>query len=301
MADEMVWPLRAVSKDPTNLTKLDASGNVLTSSTDVVAAVAAAGIGGGGDFVAKTGDTMTGDLAVPSLTVDGNITSTGTAHSFADRSINVSAVDGAAPMYGSVEFNDCYADMLGTREFKAVSLEIGDYDDLDNSSFKLIGPSDINGPIYVQNQLRLQPTLTLISPSGGTDRNALSIVYTAMNGSAVLINSSSGAALNVGNNAYAINSPQAGLKSYHRGRLGLNVTNPAAQLEVSGDTTLRGELSVTGDITSTGTAHNFKPNSIPSSAVFGNVPRTVAAADPDPDQAGQMAWDDDFQIGRAHV
>jgi hypothetical protein len=41
MADpeQMLWPLRAVSKDPTNITKLDADGNVLTSSADVVAAV----------------------------------------------------------------------------------------------------------------------------------------------------------------------------------------------------------------------------------------------------------------------
>lgn len=53
MADEMVWPLRAVSKDPANLTKLDAEGNVLTSSTDVAA-----------QFVQKAGDTMTGQLLV---------------------------------------------------------------------------------------------------------------------------------------------------------------------------------------------------------------------------------------------
>ena len=33
MADpeQFLWPLRAVSKDPTNLTKLDANNNVLTS------------------------------------------------------------------------------------------------------------------------------------------------------------------------------------------------------------------------------------------------------------------------------
>ena len=48
MADpeQMLWPLRAVSKDPTNITKLDADGNVLTSSVDVVAAVTASGLTG---------------------------------------------------------------------------------------------------------------------------------------------------------------------------------------------------------------------------------------------------------------
>jgi hypothetical protein len=51
MPDEILWPLRAVSKDPTNLTKLDADNNVLTSTTDVDAR-----------YVRKVGDTMTGNL-----------------------------------------------------------------------------------------------------------------------------------------------------------------------------------------------------------------------------------------------
>jgi hypothetical protein len=80
MSDEVLWPLRAVSKDATNLTKLDADNNILTSSTDVAAAV-------GSGFVKKSGDTMTGALTAPSVTVNGNIASTGTAHSFARGSI----------------------------------------------------------------------------------------------------------------------------------------------------------------------------------------------------------------------
>jgi hypothetical protein len=52
MADDvMLWPLRAVSKDPTNLTKLDANNAVLTSSTDVDAR-----------YVRKVGDTITGNM-----------------------------------------------------------------------------------------------------------------------------------------------------------------------------------------------------------------------------------------------
>lgn len=53
MSDQVLWPLRAVSNDPANLTKLDADGNVLTSTTDVAA-----------KFVQKAGDTMTGPLTV---------------------------------------------------------------------------------------------------------------------------------------------------------------------------------------------------------------------------------------------
>ena len=50
---EILWPLRAVSEDPTNVTKLDAENKVLTSTTDIAAT-----------FVQKAGDTMTGPLAV---------------------------------------------------------------------------------------------------------------------------------------------------------------------------------------------------------------------------------------------
>jgi len=51
MADQVLWPLVAVSSDPTNVTKLDANNNVLTSTTDIAAS-----------FVQKAGDTMTGQL-----------------------------------------------------------------------------------------------------------------------------------------------------------------------------------------------------------------------------------------------
>jgi hypothetical protein len=49
--DELLWPLTKASADPTNLSKLDADGNVLTSTVDVDAR-----------YVQKTGDTMTGNL-----------------------------------------------------------------------------------------------------------------------------------------------------------------------------------------------------------------------------------------------
>jgi hypothetical protein len=49
----------------------------------------------------------------------------------------------------------------------------------------------------------------------------------------------------------------------------------------------------TGNITSTGAAHSFADGSIPSPAVIGNTPRTIAATG-SAGFAGQMVWDDDF-------
>jgi hypothetical protein len=63
--DELLWPLTQASADPTNLTKLDADGNVLTSTTDIAA-----------KFVQKAGDTMTGPLG---FTVGATFTPPATA------------------------------------------------------------------------------------------------------------------------------------------------------------------------------------------------------------------------------
>ena len=82
MADDTIlWPLRAVSKDPTNLTKLDADNNVLTSTTDIDAR-----------YVIKAGDTMTGPLTVLTTTAAPTpaghvqLDVTGTPAAFAARS-----------------------------------------------------------------------------------------------------------------------------------------------------------------------------------------------------------------------
>jgi hypothetical protein len=68
--DELLWPLTQVSTDPSNLTKFDADGNILTSSTDVATAV-------GAGFVKKAGDTVTGDMVFQ-----------GASNTFAQGSIN---------------------------------------------------------------------------------------------------------------------------------------------------------------------------------------------------------------------
>jgi hypothetical protein len=82
-------------------------------------------------------------------------------------------------------------------------------------------------------------------------------------------------------------------QSVIQGKLGLNRFSPTSQLDVGGDAIVRGPLEVTGNITSAGTAHNFAASSIPSSAVIGNVPRTIAATG-SAGVAGQMVWDENF-------
>jgi hypothetical protein len=77
------------------------------------------------------------------------------------------------------------------------------------------------------------------------------------------------------------------------GNLGVGWLAPTHRLEVFGTTFLRGTCEITGNITSAGTAHSFANGSIPSPAVIGNIPRTIAATG-SAGSAGQMVWDDNF-------
>jgi hypothetical protein len=270
MADaEILWPLRAVSKDPANLTKLDADNNVLTSTTDLDAR-----------YVLKDGDTMTGDLEAPNAKFD------------------VATIEGV--LAGVVEAGDVTADRINLNNSLEVrgELKVG-YSTIDDDgngdefpgSFSMFGDSRFLGPVEIDNFVTSDKATLAVIPSSQGSRTGIEIVVGGGR-TALLINGGSTFPSDAG---YVINSGNL-VKSYHRGRLGLNVVNPAIgnQLEVSGKTVLRGELDVVGNITSTGTAHSFAPNSIPSSAVFGNTPRTISADDTDPDNAGQMIWDSSF-------
>jgi hypothetical protein len=92
------------------------------------------------------------------------------------------------------------------------------------------------------------------------------------------------------NYAFFSDSPA---QNYFRGNVGIGFAVPTHSLEVNGDTMLRDTLEVTGNITSAGTAHSFASGSIPSPAVIGNTPRTIAATG-SAGIAGQMVWDDNF-------
>jgi hypothetical protein len=84
------------------------------------------------------------------------------------------------------------------------------------------------------------------------------------------------------------------------GNVGVQVAAPANPLEVNGNTVLRGALSVTGNITSTGTAHSFVAKSIPASAISGAFtitgPKTVASQT-ETGAAGEFAWDANYLYG----
>jgi hypothetical protein len=75
--------------------------------------------------------------------------------------------------------------------------------------------------------------------------------------------------------------------------IGCIPTVGGVEAEIGGDLLIRGAVNLSGNITSTGTAHAFATGSIPSPAVIGNTPRTIAATD-SAGFAGQMVWDDNF-------
>lgn len=98
--------------------------------------------------------------------------------------------------------------------------------------------------------------------------------------------------LAAGPNNYAFYSSWEA-SNYFRGKTGIGWAVPTVSLEVGGATKLRGTCDITGDITSSGTAHSFAAGSIGSPAVIGNTPRTIAATG-SAGSAGQMVWDDNF-------
>jgi hypothetical protein len=77
--------------------------------------------------------------------------------------------------------------------------------------------------------------------------------------------------------AYALFS-SADADNYFKGNVGINWTTPTVPLEVGGAARIRSTLEVTGNITSTGTAHSFANGSIPASAISGlSTPPTASA------------------------
>jgi hypothetical protein len=350
MAEEVLWPLRAVSKDPTNLTKLDADGNVLTSSTDVDAR-----------YVLKDGDTMTGQLvvrpAVGPASPDGSIQVIGddtNAHFTVQRNADANGNPayrfkrsrGTAAAPTSVQIND----FLGAIGWHAVRAE-GTYVAAGSIIAACTG-NPLAGDASIRTELRflvgsgaaqaqvmvLRPDYFNVSTTAfsiGTDGYIISEagVYTkrktngasgrfetktgssALNGIGVWAESSGVALKNYGIQVYAYGGTantavyisdeltrapdnyaiesQSTADSYIRGNFGINILVPTHYLEVGGDTMLRGPLEVTGNITSAGTAHSFANSSIPSPAVIGNIPRTIAATG-SAGSAGQMVWDDNF-------
>jgi len=227
----MLWPLRAVSKDPSNLTKLDADYNVLTSTNDLDAR-----------YVNLTGDTMTGQLIVER---DG------------------AGTNAAVQARAYSETANCTYAITRTRGTKAAQAPLQVNDFVGRILFNTINTGGTN----VQSAINCQ--VTSAASATGID-TALSFA----------VNSADGAAIRS-----AMILTKAGA--------GIGWTTPTRQLEVGGTAMVRGTLEVTDNITSSGTAHSFANGSIPSPAVIGNIPRTIAATG-SAGSAGQMVWDDNF-------
>jgi hypothetical protein len=93
-------------------------------------------------------------------------------------------------------------------------------------------------------------------------------------------------------NSWAIQC-QGDADSYFKSNVGIGWSTPSALLEVGGTARIRSTLEVVGNITSTGTAHSFAANSIPSPAVVGGAaftPASSAAAG----SPGSIRWDESY-------
>jgi len=349
--DQLLWPLRAVSKDATNLTKLDADGNVLTSTADVDAR-----------YVQKAGDTMTGRLVLnaPSTIAvpDGHFQivggdgfnpvlseqGTGDVNGTATPAIRFARSRGtvAAPAHVQTGDNLGNLQFLGRRPdgaFAQAASIVGRCDltplagatnvrghiaflvntgtGLPATSMVVYGDSvTIGVPLSVASIAGniVMPSGTIFVQSGaitinrvGTDANGNTIGCSVTVSGAGKVNTGVVAEVSGGTDgSYGFRtggtnaSPTdygifgaAAAQNYFRGHTGIGIIQPQHQLEVGGDTVMRGPLEVTGNITSTGTGHSFVTGSIPSSVVIGNTPRTIFTTG-QAGVAGQMVWDDNF-------
>ena len=166
----------------------------------------------------------------------------------------------------------------------------------------------INGPIIAKPTYGIGWTLELTSPGATSQATGMVInilpVVSKTSGGIYIQNSGSGTdsnyglqvnSLPVGANNYALYIT-APAKNYCAGNVGIKWQTPTNPLEVGGDSMLRGDLSVTGNITSTGTAHSFVAKSIPVTALsaFPTVPAGTPASQTAAGVAGQVQYDANY-------
>ena len=141
--------------------------------------------------------------------------------------------------------------------------------------------STLSGPLFLKPTAGVAATVEVTSPNATSqaDGMVVNILPVASKTSRGIAIDSKGSgtdanyglridSLPVGTNNWAL-FIQAPAKNYFAGNVGIGWTNATHPLEVNGATMLRGTLDVTGNITSTGTAHSFTAKSIPGSAVDG--------------------------------
>jgi hypothetical protein len=340
MADEEVlWPLRAVSKDASNLTKLDATGNVLTSTVDVDAR-----------YVIKAGDTMTGQLTVAPAALVAQpaghvqIVGDGFGPSLAMRGFSSQGVFRLSRSNGTVAAPTAITSgaVLGVVQFLGLRPDgvyaggcsiqgVCDADTVAGTGITgrlNVNINDAGGVVGVLAAKTNQFIVTQRDPRTTTGAyNALLLTGAgcSMWGSGPVTPFDTG--FNADENGLLVmRSPKAEfvctesgevfVVSKQAGRTNENIFfyrpdngNLAFQdckhftiggvgsltygFECNTDSIFRDNMAVNGNISSTGTAHSFAAGSIPSPAVIGNVPLTIAATG-SAGSAGQMVWDDNF-------
>jgi hypothetical protein len=246
------------------------------------------------------GDTM---LRGP-LEVVGDITSTGTAHNFAADSILVSAVSGAVKKTGDT--------MTGPLKIEAPAAPngwfqaVGDAASFTGESYSNTATSGAiyrsrrargtaSAPLAVQAGDRISSMSQMGQRGDGTWRNCGAILLDVLDTPAPTDNTiKTRWIIQAGNGSIVtpILVMEAGSSYFACPRVGIGSAVPTCQLDVLGDTALRGNVDVTGNITSTGTAHSFAAGSIPAPAVIGGTASTPTAGTVA--AWGSMRWDENF-------
>jgi hypothetical protein len=274
------------------------------------------------------GTTATGDFQVSaaggapmlSITGTGNITSTGTAHSFAAKSIPASAINGVpalkaddltdvtvtTPAAGQVlRWNGTafvnsvlnYSDLTGTAPGGGGGITQTDAD----ARYVNITGDTVTGDLILNGKVGVGVTPTsgfhvktaAIQLDGATSTSTITANAPSAFGGVGVIDSAS----IVTANATAATGSYTAVFARTRGTDAdpavARVGDFAYRSEGPAPSQLGGALSVAGNISSTGTAHSFAANSIPSSAVVGGTaftPASSAAAG----AAGSIRWDENF-------
>jgi hypothetical protein len=253
------------------------------------------------------------------LDVAGNITSTGTAHSFVAKSIPRSAVDGIDEAtldtrYVNVD-GDTMTGPLTIRSKTAPAAPAGVLTidgDTTSATFTIHRNTDTNtSPLF--RMMRARGSLAAPMPVKAGDIIA-QIVSSSVRTNGTMLNGAniqvicthdvdaqtslpSKLVFNVG----SVSGTAAKALAATAEGVGVMWETPTSPLEVGGNSKLRGDLDVVGNITSTGAAHSFVANSIPSSAIDGlissAIPKKTPASQTATGTAGEFCWDANYLYG----
>ena len=223
-------------------------------------------------YVDITGDTMTGGLTVPSLTATSLTVSIASDNPNWNASIATKRTRGtiAAPTPNKA------GDLLATWSIQSVGVGGGV---LSAGGMNVLCAADpVAGDSSIPSKINFllgagKSITTAVSLSAGGAAIPKMTEATAWNGAGISVTATAGIGVAVhsvatGAGNYAFYS-DAAAPNYFKGNVGVNVFSPTEQFEVMGKSALRGDVNIVGNITSTGTAHNFTAASIPRSAVAG--------------------------------